>query len=667
MQTGDGGAASGAKPRLIQDDINAIRTQINSLCEKLELTNGGEASGKLHPYGSVRIAKERQTFEEHIQHISSVLGYYKTLCATQDKIALSRYLNLLKDRANLNAQVDWVKDSLLDCRTIGGYYLSLRDSTTSSSSTSASSSSTNIHANKEGGAAAMKQQHLVQSLRNIAEKLHLEFYSYEEEDMDLIDMGGDLSEESNCVTVTISSKTFVLDILVARTGTVMKASLTYTSADEGQETEGETIQQEEVNEELTTLLQQGKLESFEDQIRNLKRLDALLQSYPNVPLRVALRALEADLLKLHSEEMSRLNDREQVLLHGHGIPLHQCKGLSLHYYASPLVLLKEKKTGVHLLDTHKAVISLIRGATPVVLPLVSQLAEDEEGSGKHIIVAPEKRYQDSRECFTTEEVVNFEMSFHPPVPVALSVLRRILDIASTGTLRPTPQEEQSKTITKGRFACLENLLCQNVLPTASEEEEEEEEETAPSFLHGDREGTLMRYTFNVSRTTGLILEHIPFYRLSSILPVLNLLRQQLVFNELFQSCCNTSFSSSCDNQTIHHKRAKTAHHNIDVQTTKQQEEYKEEEDETTAPIAAVNPTRPMIEITTNAPTSLNLTLLHPISQSLLCVEVHVKLGGRIVAAIHHDGGEVCSSEYLSKLLNKCHSIPMCMNYLFPKT
>lgn len=77
---------------------------------------------------------------------------------------------------------------------------------------------------------------------------------------------------------------------------------------------------------------------------------------------------------------------------------------------------------------------------------------------------------------------------------------------------------------------------------------------------------------------------------------------------------------------------------------------------------------PVLEVASQPPYSLNITLLHPETQRLLCISVHVQLGGQIKAIVHNNNNVpgntmVCSNEYITLLLNKCHSIPMAMTCL----
>ncbi len=49
----------------------------------------------VHPYGSVNVERERNLFNQSINHIRSALEHYKALTYSQEKL-LPRYLNLLK-------------------------------------------------------------------------------------------------------------------------------------------------------------------------------------------------------------------------------------------------------------------------------------------------------------------------------------------------------------------------------------------------------------------------------------------------------------------------------------------------------------------------------------------------------------------------------------------
>jgi len=74
---------------------------------------------------------------------------------------------------------------------------------------------------------------------------------------------------------------------------------------------------------------------------------------------------------------------------------------------------------------------------------------------------------------------------------------------------------------------------------------------------------------------------------------------------------------------------------------------------------------PVVEVTSQPPYGLNITLLQPETKNLLCVSVNVLLGGEVHAQVHSLPGEATSmpsSSFISTVLSRCLSIPMMMKY-----
>ncbi len=79
---------------------------------------------------------------------------------------------------------------------------------------------------------------------------------------------------------------------------------------------------------------------------------------------------------------------------------------------------------------------------------------------------------------------------------------------------------------------------------------------------------------------------------------------------------------------------------------------------------------PVVEIASQPPHTLNVTFLHPDTQNLICLTITVQLGGRLVAVLYTVPGAnneaPCSNEYVTQLLDKCHSIALVMKYIVRK-
>jgi len=125
---------------------------------------------------------------------------------------------------------------------------------------------------------------------------------------------------------------------------------------------------------------------------------------------------------------------------------------------------------------------------------------------------------------------------------------------------------------------------------------------------------------------GLIVEQLPCTDHMKLITVLQILRQQVIFNELFSSCFNSTF-----------------------------------------PIVQVTDKGEIIsfEVTSEAPSSINITCIHPKTGNLLCLEVIISPEGDLKCIMHTvpDDPILCSNSYLTKIVSACHSIPMLLYYM----
>ncbi len=74
----------------------------------------------------------------------------------------------------------------------------------------------------------------------------------------------------------------------------------------------------------------------------------------------------------------------------------------------------------------------------------------------------------------------------------------------------------------------------------------------------------------------------------------------------------------------------------------------------------------MVEVSGSGPFTLNVTLLEPQTQNLICVQLSVQLGGKIAAQLHTVSPDFrlpFSEGYVASLINACHSIPLMIKHL----
>jgi len=139
-------------------------------------------------------------------------------------------------------------------------------------------------------------------------------------------------------------------------------------------------------------------------------------------------------------------------------------------------------------------------------------------------------------------------------------------------------------------------------------------------------GARHRYVNCGQAFPGLIVEHLPCTDHIKLISVLQILHQQSIFNELYSSCFNSNF-----------------------------------------PEIPANDKGEIIsfEVTSEAPSSINVTCIHPKTGNLLCLELIITTEGDLKCIMHTvpDDPILCSNIYLTKIVTACHSIPMLLYYM----
>jgi len=139
---------------------------------------------------------------------------------------------------------------------------------------------------------------------------------------------------------------------------------------------------------------------------------------------------------------------------------------------------------------------------------------------------------------------------------------------------------------------------------------------------------------------GFLLQRVLLTHQMQLYPILQMLRQQVVFNELWKSCIASPFE-------INKIQVEEDTMQVDTSTDMHQ-----------------------IEIVCDKPLSLQIIFLNPAigSNNLINLEILVKEGGIIQAQFFPalDEKPPCSSQYITELLNTSHNIPLSLYYIIGK-
>lgn len=603
MDMGMEGMGLQHKKRLAQDHIDSLRSALQRLSTTFLPPDAPTDSPTLHAYGAVNVEKTRREVDKSVGELCNILESYKALSAARQEKLLPRYLSLLRDRAQLSAQVEQFKKSLGHSLRMAENHLAKRGS--------------KLTGEGEGG----RQQLFVRNLQSVAEAHGLQLYAF-----DPSEMGMEVATKT--LSASISGQHFLVDVHVTLQGHVDKVNVTFTSTAGDPSGEGEQPQfsRPEVDEEITKLLREGDLKRFDEVVRLLNELDVIYTENPTTDLKQALWILEDDLFELHRREREITGGDDGALLRDrHGAPMWQPEGLFLHYHASPRHLLLDKLSGKRLAHTHGALVTLREGRTLVKLPMASHLPGlpplDDQSLPPGLAIEPIEIALDGGR-------IHFDLHLRPAVPILTDTLRRMLDLV-WGPHPPTDGARHSKD--HQPFVSLQTLLC----PSAGARFEH----------HG------VSYVYSGQEERGTVVHHIPFTHLKQLLPLLQHLRQQLVFNELFTSCFSDQRSANAAGKGV-----PAAHGPEAVPQGDDAMDYTFDGGEA-----------PMVEVASagDSPYALSVTLLDPVTQNLICLQLSVELGGTIRAILHSSllEKQPFSSSYVAELLNKSHSIPLTIKHL----
>merc|ERR1712216_276653 len=154
---------------------------------------------------------------------------------------------------------------------------------------------------------------------------------------------------------------------------------------------------------------------------------------------------------------------------------------------------------------------------------------------------------------------------------------------------------------------------------------------------------------------GVAIYSVPVVKASQVWQALQLLRQQLVMTELYHSC----FAA----------REEEADDAMDTENT-----GVNPEGDASMALASGCEDRRLVEVSAIPPKTLFIhtpahrkgTAANEASAlALLCIEIHVTLGGTVTATLHMPEGMPApsSNSYASAILNECRDVPLALSYI----
>ncbi|KAG0329406.1 hypothetical protein BGZ99_002117 [Dissophora globulifera] len=512
-------------------------------------SNPGRLTNELHPLGPVQVSLLQRNYKERIAAIRAIcLSFaqgplHQSLNGGEasSAAALRKYSSLLKDETGLEEAIHSAKSSMKLCQ------------------------STIRAASHDGN---IKSDHLINTIRDMATELGLECY---------LETGSRPDSLLPVSTLTIGGNVIVIDIEVESTGAVLRVKVSYAS---------EIHQDERIDRLLAHNLRCkcGKLtpasqesgktsevlihspncsrdfDAFSKNLRALATLDSFTKKYPNVDFFHNIRSIDMDFKELFKREMTITGgDLHRVLRQGHGIPMNHAvlAGPSVAYWASKQDLLDLSwdtlATAVEQGANEKVKVPFHRISITMeesVTPLAGYLPTDRSGfllseaemqslstvpygsiMNDQGSVGPTTILQQPLKWIVPSTDPTVEAAYiavlHPPVVVAEEVAKQLAALSNQAGLNTTMGFHKDP----GYLSLQERLIDQNA----------EQTQWTVTLDHGTN-GVRQLYSFERTKNEARLLYRIPFTHISQVYICTKLLRQQVAFNTLFQSCFKEAVS-----------------------------------------------------------------------------------------------------------------------------
>ncbi|KAF9917665.1 hypothetical protein BX616_000298 [Lobosporangium transversale] len=516
-------------------------------------TNPPRLTNELHPLGPVQVSLLQRDYKEKIAAIRTICLSFaqgplqQSLNGSDSSSAssLRKYSSLLKEDAQHEEALSSVKLSMKLCQNT-------------------------LRAASQDG--SIKTEHLINTIRDMATGLGLECY---------LETGSRPDSMLPVSTLTIGGNVIVIDIDVESTGAILRVKVSYAS---------EIHQDERIDRLLghnlrckcgklvhTTTEKTGKatetklvhlpdcsrdFDAFSKNLKALATLDSFSKKYPNIDFFHNIRSMDMDLKELFRREMSLTGrDLNRVLTCGHGIPMtHEVSpGPSVAYWASKADLLdvawEELSAAIEQganekvkVPFHRINIMMEESTTPLAGYLPADrsgflLSEQDSLSLTSVpygsimndqgSVSPTTILQQPLRWIVPNTDSTVEAAYvavlHPPVVVSEDVAKQLAALSNQAGLNTTMGSHKNSG-----YLSLQECLISN----------DNEQRSWEVTLDYGVNAVHQVYSFDRSKIEARLLHRVPFTHVSQIYICTKLLRQQLAFNTLFQSCFKATVSGS---------------------------------------------------------------------------------------------------------------------------
>ncbi|KAF9925563.1 hypothetical protein FBU30_004676 [Linnemannia zychae] len=564
----------------VQEHLRDLQTLVEDSLKQWNLeTNAAAATAlvgqshpnrlphELHPLGPVQVGMLQKDFKEKIAAIRAIcLSFaqgplHQSISANDasSTSAFRKYSTLLKEETQLEEALSSVKTSMTQCQNI-------------------------LRAASQDG--VIKKDHLLDSIKDMATGLGLECY---------LDTGSRSYSALPVWVLTIGGIVIVVDIEVDSTGAILRVKVSFSP---------EIYQDERVDRLLAQNLRCkcGKLFQSEDKSesgnlshrpdcsrdfdafsKNLKALailDNFQKKYP-VDFFHNIRAMDLDLKELFRREMLLTNnDIEHVFKHGHGIPMTHAvlPGPSVAYWAPKSELLdvswpslaaaieqganekvnipfhrisitmeESTASASGFLPADRIGFLLSEEETQTLTGLTYGNIMNDQGSvGASTILQQPLRWIVPNADSTIE--ATYVAVLHPPVVVSEDLAKQLAALSNQAGFNTTMGMNRDQG-----YLSLQELLVNRAIEQTQWE----------IVLDQGPNAVRQIYSFDRTKCEARLLHRIPFSHISQVYMCTKLLRQQMVFNTLFQSCFKETSTPEEIKQRLAATRAGTDEDNDD--------------------------------------------------------------------------------------------------------
>lgn len=519
----------------LQESLKGLQQKWTCLQKPTDDATTSKQPNELHALGSINLDKAKEEFSKQISIIRNVCSQFETeVLGDVMKMgvgadpAFRKHFTHLKEQAALESTVMRVKDTLKNTKEFLEKSLQEKEESKSKIET--------------------------QRLEKLAQSMGL---------VTFVDSSQKLESGIPITTITLGGTVIVVDIDIDDTGKVQRTKVTYVS---------ETLQNDQddrVDKMLAANLQARDFNLFTRNLESLALLDRLNVKYTPVDFFSITKSLLKDLKAICNQEFAIVSNLETVLLDGHGIPsLHlDYPGISIAYWMDKKVInganweeiqqsFENNENNPALSNTSKLLLSFEDSIQPMCYLPPSRSAylldfhENEETiregtDGEHFKVVVET----SAPTFSTKTQfvkplptnpntnsipIRFVLTLDPPMAVADEVSQKLLNVTGlvdTSTL-PTANAATTKSSNFTHTQSLEEMLVMSVKEDALHSDH--------SWVYSSDDMPNQIYKWmGSSPTSAKIVSRIPFQHPVQIYNILQCLRQQKMFNTLFQSVFNS--------------------------------------------------------------------------------------------------------------------------------